>query len=209
MPLLHLQKNSKCNPKLEYFSRKYDVSMMSYQNSGVILSKFYCINATYHFWMNSVLPIWRPILYWRKNSKCNIIVAYGKYVNIVWKITNLVKSDSRHHFCKMIPSLFLRHLLDLQKNFQIIHQILIFSPKIWQLLCVNIFIETQVRSYQKSIRVSLEKMAGAHRSFFLGYKDAYKKLTFMQGFFTPDIKFYSSQRNVLSCYGSNWHQAKS
>ena len=89
----------------------------------------------------------------------------------------------------MIPSLFLRHLLDLQKNFQIIHQILIFSPKIWQLLCVNIFIETQVRSYQKSIRVSLEKMAGAHRSFFLGYKDAYKKLTFMQGFFTPDIKF--------------------
>ena len=52
-------------------------------------------------------------------------------------------------------------------------------------------------------------MAGAHRSFFLGYKDAYKKLRVMQGFFTPDIKFYSSLRNVLSCYGSNWHQAKS
>ena len=40
MPLLHLQKNSKCNTKLEYFSIKYDLSMilsMSYQNSGVIL----------------------------------------------------------------------------------------------------------------------------------------------------------------------------
>ena len=52
-------------------------------------------------------------------------------------------------------------------------------------------------------------MAGAHRSFFLGYKDAYQKLRFMQGFFTADIKLYSSLRNVLSRYGSNWHQAKS
>ena len=79
MPLLHLQKKSKCNTKLEYFSMKYDVSMtlsMSYQNSRVILSKFYCINVTHHFWMNSVLLIWMPILYLRENSKCNIIVAY-------------------------------------------------------------------------------------------------------------------------------------
>ena len=30
---------------------------------------------------------------------------------------------------------FLKHLYDLPKNFQIIRQIVIFSPKIWQLLC--------------------------------------------------------------------------
>ena len=44
MPLLHLQKSSKCITKLEYFSIKFDLSMilsMSYQNSGVILSKVY------------------------------------------------------------------------------------------------------------------------------------------------------------------------
>ena len=77
------------------------------------------------------------------------------------------------------------------------------------IMCQYFYRYFLVRSYQKSIRASLEKMAGAHRSFFLGYKDAYKKLRVMQGFFTPDIKFYSSLRNVLSCYGSNWHQAKS
>ena len=68
---------------------------------------------------------------------------------------------------------------------------------------VNIFLEIQVRLYQKSIRASLEKMAGAHRSFFLGYKDAHQKLRFTQGSFTPDTKLYSGLRNVLSRYGSN------
>ena len=61
------------------FSIKHDLSMilsMSYQNSGVILSKVYYINTTYHFGMNSALPLWRPILYLRENSKCNIIAAY-------------------------------------------------------------------------------------------------------------------------------------
>ena len=56
MPLLHLQKNSKCNTKREYFSIKHDLSMillMSYQNSDAILSKVYCMNT----------------------SKCNIIAA--------------------------------------------------------------------------------------------------------------------------------------
>ena len=138
MPLLHLQKNSKYNTKLEYFSIKHDLSMilsMSYQNSGGILSKVYCINVTHHFWMNSVWPIWRPILYLRENSKCNIIVAYlsiwydSEYVNIESKISNILKGDSRHHFCTKTPSPF----LDLQKNVQIIHQIVVFSPKIWQL----------------------------------------------------------------------------
>ena len=68
---------------------------------------------------------------------------------------------------------------------------------------VNIFIKIQVRVYQKSIRASLKKVAGAHRSVFLGYKDAHQKLRFTQGFFTPDTKLYSSLRNMLSCYGSN------
>ena len=39
MTLLYLQKNPKCNTKLEYFSIKHDLSMtlsMSYQNSGMI-----------------------------------------------------------------------------------------------------------------------------------------------------------------------------
>ena len=61
------------------FSIKHDLSMilsMSYQNSGVILSKVYYINTTYHFGMNSDLPLWRPILYLRENSKCNITAAY-------------------------------------------------------------------------------------------------------------------------------------
>ena len=62
---------------------------------------------------------------------------------------------------------------------------------------INIFIKIQVRLYQRSIRSSLEKMAGAHRSFFLGYKDTHQKLRFKQGFFTPDTKLYSSLRNVL------------
>ena len=64
------------------FSIKHDLSMilsMSYQNSGVILSKVYYINTTYHFGMNSDLPLWRPILYLRENSKCNIIAAYLPY----------------------------------------------------------------------------------------------------------------------------------
>ena len=68
---------------------------------------------------------------------------------------------------------------------------------------VNIFIKIQVRLYQKSIRAGLEKMAGAHRSLFLGYKGAHQKLRFTQGFFTQDTKLYSSPRNVLSRYGSN------
>ena len=68
---------------------------------------------------------------------------------------------------------------------------------------VNTFIKIQVRLYQKSIRASLEKMAGAHRSFFLGCKNADQKLRFMQGFFTPDTKLHSSLKNALSRYGSN------
>ena len=71
------------------------------------------------------------------------------------------------------------------------------------------FIKIQVRLYQKLIRASLEKMVAAQRTFFLGYKDAHQKLRFTQGFFTPDTKLYSGPRNVLSRYGSNWHQTKS
>ena len=74
--------------------------------------------------------------------------------------------------------------------------------------CVNIFVKIQAKVYQKSIRTSLEKMAGAHR-FFLGYKDAHQKLMLTQGFFALDTKLYSSLRNVLSHYNSNWHQTKS
>ena len=62
--------------------------------------------------------------------------------------------------------------------------------------CVNIFIRIQASAYQKSIRTSLKKMAGAHR-FFLGYKDTHQKLMLTQGFFTLDTKLYSSLRNVL------------
>ena len=51
---------------------------------------------------------------------------------------------------------------------------------------VNIFSKIQVRLYQKSIRVNLEKTAGAHRSFFLGYNDTHQKLRFTQGLFIPD-----------------------
>ena len=53
MLLLHLQKNHKCNTKPEYFSIKYDLSIilsMSDQNSGVILSKVYYMNKTYYFY---------------------------------------------------------------------------------------------------------------------------------------------------------------
>ena len=71
------------------------------------------------------------------------------------------------------------------------------------------FIKIQARLYQKSIRASLEKMAGAHKIFFLGYKDAHQKLKFTQEFFTPDTKLYSSLRNVLSRYDSNGHPTKS
>ena len=40
-----------------------------------------------------------------------------------------------------------------------------------------------------SITVSLDKMAGAHRSFFPGYKDAHQKLRFMQGFLPQILSF--------------------
>ena len=50
------------------------------------------------------------------------------------------------------------------------------------------------------ITVSLDKMAGAHRSFFPGYKDAHQVYARL---FTPDTKLYPSQGNVLSRYSSN------
>ena len=74
---------------------------------------------------------------------------------------------------------------------------LLFFPLKYDSYYVNIFIKIQVRLYQRSIRSSLEKKAGPHRSFFLGYKDAHQKRRFKQGFFTPDTKLYSSLRNVL------------
>ena len=104
---------------------------------------------------------------------------------------------------------FLRHLSDLQKNFQIILLIVIFSPKIWQLFCQYFYQNSCKTLTWKSIRASLEKMVGAHRTVFLGYKDAHQKLRFTQGFFTPDTKLYSGLINALSRYSSNWHQTKS
>ena len=58
---------------------------------------------------------------------------------------------------------------------------------------VNIFIKIQVRLYKKSIRTSLEKMAGTHRSFFLGYKDAQQKLS-------PDTKFELIFERIIFYY---------
>ena len=121
--------------------------------------------------MNSALPLLRSILYLREDSKCNIKAAYlfikfdAKYVNIVSKIPNIVKSDSRHQFCTKTPSLFLRHLLDLQKTSKLHAK---SFPLKYDSYYANIFIKIQVRLYQKPIRASLEKMTGAHRSFFLG-----------------------------------------
>ena len=114
------------------------------------------------------------------------------------KIPNIGKSDSRHQFCTKTPSLFLRHLLDLQKTFKL-HAKLLSFPLKYDSNSVNIFIKIQLRLYQKSIRASLEKMAGAHRSFFLGYKDALQKLRFMQGSFMgfcEMFKFFFSFSNV-------------
>ena len=78
---------------------------------------------------------------------------------------------------------------------------------------MSIFVSKFKQDYQKSITASLEKKTGAHRSFlavfFLFYKDTDQKLRFTQECFTPDTKIYSSLRNVLSCYGSNWYQTKS
>ena len=68
---------------------------------------------------------------------------------------------------------------------------------------MSIFVSKFKQDYQKSITASLEKKAGAHRSFFLCYKDTDQKLKLTQECFTPDTKIYSSLRNVLSCYGSN------
>ena len=59
--------------------------------------------------MNSALPLLRPILHLRENSKCNIKAAYlsikydGKYINNTSKIPNIGKSDSRHQFCTKTP----------------------------------------------------------------------------------------------------------
>ena len=65
---------------------------------------------------------------------------------------------------------------------------------------VNIFIKIQVRLYKKSIRTSLEKMAGAHSSFFLGYKDAQQKLRLTQGSFTPDTMFELIFERIIFYY---------
>ena len=108
---------------------------MSYQNSGLILSKVCYSNATHHFCMNSALPLLRPVLHLRENSKCNMKAAslsikYDlKYVNIVSKIPNIVKSDPRYQFCTKTSSLFLRHLLDLQKTSKLHAKSLSFSLK--------------------------------------------------------------------------------
>ena len=48
---------------------------MSYQNSGLILSKVCYSNTTHHFCMNSALPLLRPVLHLRENSKCNMKAA--------------------------------------------------------------------------------------------------------------------------------------
>ena len=95
-----------------------------------------------------------------------------------------------------------------QKTSELYAKLLSFPLK-YDSYYVNTFIKTQVRLYQKSIWSSLKKMAGAHRSFFLGYKDAHQKLRFMQRFFTPDTKLHSSLKNALSRYDSYWHQTKS
>ena len=62
---------------------------------------------------------------------------------------------------------------------------------------------SKLRLYQKSIKATLEKIAGAYRTFFLGYKDTHQKLMFTQESFTLDTKLYSSLGNVLSRCGSN------
>ena len=62
---------------------------------------------------------------------------------------------------------------------------------------------SKLRLYQKSIKAALEKIAGAYRSFFLGYKDAHQKPMFTQEAFTLDTKLYSSLGNVLSRCVSN------
>ena len=106
------------------------------------------------------------------------------------KVIPDISSAQRH------PHFFLRHLLDLQKTSKL-HAKLLSFPLKYDSNSVNIFIKIQLRLYQKSIRASLEKMAGAHRSFFLGYKDALQKLRFMQGFFMDFVKclnfFFLSQ----------------
>ena len=130
---------------------------MSYQNSGVTLSKVYYSNTKYHLCMNSVSPHWRSILYLRENSRCNIKALFlsikydSESVNIVSKIPNIVKSqyvyqivlihqilnsnrskiyhsDPRYQFSMNTASPFDSHLKN-HKKIQITHQIRMVFPK--------------------------------------------------------------------------------
>ena len=65
--------------------------------------------------------------------------------NIVSKIPNMAKSDSRHQFCTKDTLTFLRHLLDLQKTSKL-HVKSLSCPLKYDSYYVNIFIKIKTLS---------------------------------------------------------------